>query len=125
MICLGYLTKGLYLIYLHLLFIPKHLVYMFFKKILQIHSHRHTITMHQQTRRQTLTQNLQITDIRQTRRLVQTRALNRRRKRGEHDCRVAAALARHKFVEYQMLCLAGEIVEGEWLCRLAWVARCS
>lgn len=79
---------------------------------LQIHRHSHTITMHQQTGRQVPTQHLHVADVRLAARLVRAGPLDRRRERREHHRRLLPALSDHQLVQDQVLCPAGEVVEG-------------
>jgi hypothetical protein len=79
---------------------------------LQIHSNRHTIAMHQKTRRQPLTQHLQITNELDALRLTLPRPLDRTRQRSEHHGRIIRILT-YELVENEMLGATWEVVEGE------------
>lgn len=69
--------------------------------------------MHQQHRRQILTQNLQIAQVANTVLFALARSLNGARQGRKDDGRVLRVLL-DQLVEDQMLRSAGEVVEAEW-----------
>ena len=69
--------------------------------------------MHHQTRRTTLTQHFQVTQVRGASFLTKTRPLHWTRERCEHDRRVDTVLA-YELVQNEMLRTAREIIEREW-----------
>ena len=79
-------------------------------KRLQIHRHGHAVAVDQQTRRQVLPQHLEITEVRLTVRLLMRRALHRGWQGRKNHGRLAALL-HHQFVQNQMLCPTGEVIE--------------
>ena len=89
----------------------------------KVHRNSHTITMHQQHRRQPPKQHLQITHIPQTICLAPERSFDRRWQRREDDGCVVAVL-RHQIVENQMLGARGKGVEGEGEGCLGRIAGC-